>query len=272
MKIHDIIIHNYSEFTKSEKKIGDYFLSDPTGAYAAKLSDIAELLNCGEATVLRFIKKCGYSSFKTFQYDLSNDLSETLKNDILDPKNSILSDYLFEISYLQQHIDTNQIKEVAKIINDASFVGCMGITYSAQTAQFCSLDLRVSGINSCDFCAGNSMTLIFRQSPKNSVFLIFSRLGETDEIIQALSYANRDNITVISICGKKDSRIAKLSDIVIDCSHSNAKYDLSSSTFITALNQILISRMIIKEYQNLDYNNRRKYVFDSHRSMMEIAK
>ncbi len=82
MKIHDIIIHNYSEFTKSEKKIGDYFLSDPTGAYAAKLSDIAELLNCGEATVLRFIKKCGYSSFKTFQYDLSNDLSETLKNDI----------------------------------------------------------------------------------------------------------------------------------------------------------------------------------------------
>ena len=272
MKIYDIIVQNYDKFTKLEKKIGDYFLSDPTGAYAAKLSDLADFLGCGEATIIRFIKKCGYSSFKTFQYDLSNDFSESLSNETLNHNNNVLSDYIYEINYLQQHIDTNQIKEVAKILNEASFVGCIGVTYSAQTAHFCNLDLRVAGINSCDYCAGNEMTLIFRQSPKNSVFLIFSRLGETDEIIQALSYANRDNITIISICGKKDSRIAKLSNIVIDCSHSNTKYDLSSSTFIVALNQILISRMIIREYQNLDYNNRRKYVFDSHKTLMEIAK
>ncbi len=272
MKIHDTIVNNYTTFTKSEKKIADYFLSDPTGAYAAKLSDLSDLLGCGEATILRFIKKCGYSAFKNFQYDFSRDLSESLQSKALNSYNNVLDEYIHEINYLQTHIDTNQIKKVAKILNEAGFVGCIGVTYSAQTANFCNLDLRVAGINSCAFCAGNEMTLILRQSPKNSVFLIFSRLGETDEIIQALSYANRDNITIISICGKKDSRIAKLSDIVIDCSHSNTKYDLSLSTFIIALNQVLISRMIIREYQNLDYNNRRKYVFDSHKALMEIAK
>ncbi|MDO4378462.1 MAG: MurR/RpiR family transcriptional regulator [Erysipelotrichia bacterium] len=271
MKISNLITNSYNTFTKSEKKIADFILTKPTSAYASKLSDLAQYLNCGEATVIRFIKKCGYTSFKNFQYDLSNDLNDVIKEKT-EHKYETLDNYIDEIKYLQQHISTNQIKEVAKKINDAYFVGCIGVTYSAQSAQFSNLDLRVAGINSCAYCTANSMVTIFHQSPKNSVFLIFSRLGETNEIIQAISIADRKDITIVAICGNPNSRIAKLSDIVIDCSHSEKEYDLSTSTFIIFLNQVLISRMIIQEYQNFDYNNRRKYVYDSHRSLMEIAK
>lgn len=271
MKISDIITQSYKSFTKSERKIADYVLENPTDAYVLKLSNLSEYLHCGEATIIRFIKKCGYTSYKNFQYDLSSELSETVEEKY-EHNYDILDNYVEEINYLQKNCNISQIKDVAKKINDASFVGCIGVTYSAQAAQFSNLDLRVAGINSSAYCTADSMVTIFRQSPKNSIFLIFSRLGETNEIIQAISFANRKNVTLIAICSNINSRIAQLSDIVINCSHSKTKYDLSSSTFIISLNQILISRMIIQEYQNLDYNNRRKYVYDSHKSLMEIAK
>jgi len=268
MKVREIISNNYNDFTKSEKIVADFYLSNPTDAYVFRLCDISEILHVGEATIIRFVKKCGYSSYTNFQYDFSNDLSES--NIPKTNTDDFLDNSLMEIRTLVRNINIEPIKNAASLIDQAEFVACIGITYSEIAAKFCALDFKMAGKNAGIYSSTNEITNIFRISPKNSVFIIFSRLGETNEIINGLSIANRNNIKVIGIT-KPHSHIANESDIVIDCSHSKNKYDMSFSTYVTTMNQMMISREILNEYQRIDYSSRHKLLLNSHKALMQAS-
>lgn len=272
MPVRDIILDYYPQFTKSEKIVADFYLSNPTEAYVLRLCDLSEILRVGEATILRFVKKCGYSSYTNFQYDFSNELSNHLSKsrDSQASSDEFLENNIIELRYLAKSINLKQVSQAADMIDQASFIGCIGITYSEMAARFFCLDLKMAGKNAGLFASTNEITNICRISPKDSVLIIFSRLGETNEIINALNIANREQIKVIGIT-KPESHLGKMSDLVIDCTHSKNPYDMSFSTFATTLNQVVIAREILNAYQNIDYNIRHKQLLNSHKLLMQAS-
>ena len=64
----------YPTFTKVEKKIADYFMTERDGRYFpnATMEDIANQVGVGQASVVRLVKKCGYSSYRNFMVDLGH--------------------------------------------------------------------------------------------------------------------------------------------------------------------------------------------------------
>lgn len=75
MKINSMIEASYPKFTKTEIQIAEFILSNPDISKLT-LSEMAQLLNVGEATIVRFCRKLkfqGYQDFKfTFMLEKAN--------------------------------------------------------------------------------------------------------------------------------------------------------------------------------------------------------
>ncbi|MGM0600327.1 MAG: KpsF/GutQ family sugar-phosphate isomerase [Candidatus Rifleibacteriota bacterium] len=69
------------------------------------------------------------------------------------------------------------------------------------------------------------------------VVLLLSNSGETDEIVRLIPFLRRIGARLIAMVGKKDSSLARMSDVVIDCGveHEACPMDLAptSSTTVT---------------------------------------
>ena len=60
------------KLSSTEKKIAEYFLSKGnTTLNTATSYELAEYLNIGQATVIRFAKKLGYSGYREMLMDIS---------------------------------------------------------------------------------------------------------------------------------------------------------------------------------------------------------
>ena len=77
--VKDIIARSYDKLTKSEKRIGEYILTNLEEAAFLTSTRLAQKANVSEATVLRFSSKLGYSGFPPLQEILQNRIKERLK-------------------------------------------------------------------------------------------------------------------------------------------------------------------------------------------------
>ena len=77
----------YNDLTKSEKKIANFIMKNFERTKTMTSYDISKKVNVGQATVIRFSKKLGYSSFN----ELINSINKLDQEDILE-KNISLGD------------------------------------------------------------------------------------------------------------------------------------------------------------------------------------
>ena len=55
---------NYDSFSKTEKKIADYLLLDPTHILPLYITELAERCGASEATIVRFARRLGYEGYQ----------------------------------------------------------------------------------------------------------------------------------------------------------------------------------------------------------------
>ena len=54
----------YEEMGKAEKRIADWILSNPGGLIPLSISELADQCGCGDATVVRFARRLGFSGYQ----------------------------------------------------------------------------------------------------------------------------------------------------------------------------------------------------------------
>lgn len=65
-----------NELTQTEKIIADFFQNHSLEARSFTSYQLADRLNIGQSTIIRFSKKLGYRSFRELLEDLSTSLTE----------------------------------------------------------------------------------------------------------------------------------------------------------------------------------------------------
>ncbi|MFQ7058378.1 MAG: MurR/RpiR family transcriptional regulator [Turicibacter sanguinis] len=71
-KITSIMQTHSSGFTKSEIKICHYINSHRESVMYLSITELAELIGVGEATILRFCRKIGYKGYQDFKLVIKN--------------------------------------------------------------------------------------------------------------------------------------------------------------------------------------------------------
>ena len=60
------IKESYQDFSKSEKRLADFFIQNPEEARGKTIIEVSERVGVSKATIVRFAKTLGYSGYRDF--------------------------------------------------------------------------------------------------------------------------------------------------------------------------------------------------------------
>ncbi len=221
------IKQNYDKFTKQEKLIADYLLSNDEKIINMSAKEIAEFTNTSAPTVVRFSKKLGYSSLNEMKLDLSlaiRDIKTNKRFEYLDSSlstssiiNSIKDSFIRVIDRTISLIKEEELDKAIDLLIKADKIYIFGIGSSSLVGA--DLYYKLSRIGkTCIFHSTDSHLQVTSSvlTKKDDVVIAISYSGRTKEIIFCVENAKANNSTVISITkASVDNKLENLSDITL---------------------------------------------------------
>lgn len=215
MDVFTTIQATYPNMTKAEKKVADFILSEEDGHYFlhVTLNQLSCEIGVGQASIMRMINTCGYSSYRTFMAELSQARYQESADRVGSRwKDSTLADNWSEVLQLcQSSLKQEELTLAAQTLTRADFVICTGYGNSAHIAALAASHLRRNGFLATLSVPGEiSFTAKDFPPHMRAVVLAFSITGETEEILRYCKEYADEGLCVIALTGRTESSLAKL--------------------------------------------------------------
>lgn len=256
------IRHKYNTLSESQKVIADHILNNKENAAMATISELAKKCAVSETTVMRFIKKLGYTSFQVFRIDLAHEFTEISYNhassnklklddgyqDISTDDNvatvnqKVIHSASVAINDLKSLVDPDAIETVVAYFTHSDkilFYGSGGSDVIALDAyhKFLRLGLHVT-------THSNSHLMMIQAAllSQSDVAVLISHTGESREVLEIAENAKKQGARIIGITSYINSSLAKQSDITLFSSTNQLKY--YTDAMVSRILQLVILDMI----------------------------
>lgn len=214
-------------FTRSEHKIAFYLSNNFQNAKTLTSYELAEKINVGQSTIVRFSQKLGYKTFNDMQEDLMNAEEEqkdfssvNVDEETYQTNEKIYRNHVENIKEILQYNSNETFDIIAEHIARAKKIFCCGAQSSLCIAKILSNRLAEYGIQTfCDVDSFESYAYI-NNMEKGDVAIFISASGESVCVLDVLKLAKQKEVTIISITGMQDNSMKKLSDYHLVCSES----------------------------------------------------
>ena len=256
--VFDKISLMYYDLTASEKKTADYVMSHRTETQYMSVADLAEESGVAEATVSRFCRTLGYEGYNIFKLAIANassasgDGSEMLIGSVTEEDGfAEMCQKLFTadrdaMSQTMSVVDEQQIGEAVDMLHKAGKVLCMGQGGSMLLASECAhLFSTVSG-KFFPVTDSHSQVIAAANMSRDDVLLFFSYSGATRDMMETLSVAKDNKVSVILITRFPKSPGAFFADLVLPCGSNESPLQLSSVAAKIA--QLYLMDVLFTEY------------------------
>ena len=217
----------YQSLTKTEKKIADVITQSPDCIMQYSLAQLAERLDVGEATLVRFCRTLGFKGFSDFKLAFSIELAKTregrddtvLETEILpnDDSQTIAHKLQSAINSVMNEtinlLDFHQLEVVVNAIRGANRVFLFGVGSSGVTAEEAKNKFMRIGMNCVAPRDNHTMRMVAVLLEPNDVVFAISHSGETAEILETVAIARARGIKVISLTEDHTSSLRAASDV-----------------------------------------------------------
>ena len=219
-------------FSKSQKKIAEYVISNIEKAAYMTALKLSEKTLVSEATVVRFAEKLGFDGYPQFQKTLSayakGKLTSLQRIELAYEKigsgsvfESVLKSDIAHIEKTLENMDKAQFENAARSISSAKRIYVTGVRSAAALAEFAGfyLHLIFDNVRLIKSTGGDDLFEQILNVEKGDVFIGISFPRYSKNTIKALEYAKRSNATVIGITDSKNSPVAQVSDycLIAEC-------------------------------------------------------
>ena len=189
--IQHIQLHE-SEFTKSEHIIKEYVLNNLAEISSYPILTIAEKMNVSKSALMRFCKKCGFTGYAEFKYEVSRYLQSIVDFSENDSNKTerILTIYTSTIHELPNSISTTQLKKLTQFINTSRKIKIFGVHETSLAASYFSYRLATLGIDSEVVSSNANMVEKAELTRKDDLNIFISLSAETTLIKDALNSSN----------------------------------------------------------------------------------
>lgn len=184
MKLKDFLKPKNDILSKSDQKIYEVVLQQPTHIQLLTIQKIATDSKTSIASVQRYCKKLGYDGFKEFKFQLKNFL---LQQDYSgNNKSTFLKEYIKAVSDFK-NIDKTELENLANDLLKARQSFLMGIYYSSIPAK--QLAMGLHDLNKSSFYTDNYVTASHWSGlmENSDAFVLFSVSGDETSIKKYLS-------------------------------------------------------------------------------------
>ncbi len=219
------IIHKirsaYDDMGRSEKRIADYILENTPKIVELSISELASYCGSGDATVVRFARRLGFSGYQALKLGIAAEISSSSSIDSTIEKNdSCYEIFIKRINSIsvslhntESVLDTKQMDKAAKCIMNAKRIIIFGLGNSAAIAMDAAHKFLRLGLDAQACCDNHMQAIISSHVDKNTVAIGISHSGASRDIVEALEIAKSKNATTICITNYGNSPILSVSDI-----------------------------------------------------------
>lgn len=257
------LVKDRGVLTKAENKICDYIEEYMNNSIYMTVTEIANGCGVGEATVTRFCRKLGFSSFLEFKMTMAQELQNSSVNkDLFDKeigKSGVetLAKNIYEanLKLLENCFNNLNYEMIDKISDEiivANKVYFAGIGISGILAQNLYYKFMRLGIN-CN-CYNDSHTIVKMSTimKENDILFLISNSGNTSSINTAVELAKKNKTKIISITGNLMSKLYRISDYTLTYTSSDTMFEsaiVGSEIQQTYIMDLLYNN-ILKSIQN----------------------
>ena len=187
MNLMETIHLHKNDFSKTERKVYDYIVQNPTAIETATITKIAELCQVSTSGILRFCQVLGYKGYKDFRFDMLHYLHqehvEVNSENLFD---ELTSKYLSVIRQLNQLI--KQIKNTKNIY-------IIGVHYSSLPAKHLVLGLQDLGINTYFAYDYMQASHLYNTIHEDDLLIYFSIEGNQNNVSRFFDLTNASKNT-----------------------------------------------------------------------------
>lgn len=219
MRIRNTRIH----LSRSEAQVADSVIANPHAFVNSPISEIANIANVSQPTVIRFCRSMGCEGLQDFKLKLSGTLnndsamsfSPIEEHDSMDDIcTKVLNNTASALLTLREEVVASDLEQAIEILKTAKHVAIFALGSSAPVADDAQYKLVRAGINAAARTDGYMMNLCAQQLSKKDVAMFISRSGQTAELLEAAHIAQERGAKVFALA-PSNTALAKKSDALI---------------------------------------------------------
>lgn len=246
MKYTYVINSFYPSFSKKEKKIADFMLSEKENISYLSLSEISKRIDVSEATIVRFVKKIGFKGFLNFRIEVASEYSNIAENIAENYIENIEKNMIDTIRSSKVMLNKEDVEKALNLIQKAKRLYTFGLGASGVAAielqnRFLRFGKIGHSVNDSHF-----QLMYASNTTKDDVIVVISISGETHDLIYPINIAKKNSCKIITITNHIKSTLAELSDVVLISSGKEALID--GGSLIAKISQLYIVDVLATGY------------------------
>lgn len=253
----------YNILSPTQKVVADYILNNSAKTILLPIGELADTCRTSETTVLRFLKKLGYSSYQLFKVKLAQEISGKYPQVVYGDIQS--EDTIASIKHKVITSSINSIEDINNLIEDSDLVKCIDILLQADKIIFLGIGgssavaqdafhkfLRL-GLNAIHVKDMDMMNLYSAHTTSKDVMFLVSHSGENREIINCAELAKENDAKIVALTSYKTSKLTKLADVSLLSSTHETKYhtdSMASRIIQLIIIDIIYMGLVLKSGEN----------------------
>lgn len=235
-----LIRTKYKTLSQSQVRVADYVSANPDKVMLLSLFDLATACGVSEPTVIRFLRKLGYTSYHVFRVAVAQnatvDTDKALYSDVVpsdsskDVMQKVLSSTKCALDDLQQILSPESLEKTCELILQARQVFVVGVGASYAIAFDLYHKLLKLGITAYSSNDAHLINILCRNLTPDSLLIAISHSGESREILAGVSIAKESGCPLCAITSFPSSNLAKKSTVTLVSSSLETSYRSDAMT------------------------------------------
>ncbi len=226
-------------------KVAEYVIHEPHKVIHQTLVDLADNSGSSEASVVRFCRDAGYSSFAAFKIDLSISLlKESPQTDDSEDdcvKNS-LAKTVNSLNDTATLLDRELLDKTVELIGLADNIYFFGVGASATIATYGEYRMMRLGMRTRALDDMHSAVMTASCMRKEDSILLISGSGNTQDVIHTAYKAKNQGSTIIAITGNTRSELANIASLTLHTAVPESAF--SAGAFYSKAAQMFVIDLI----------------------------
>ena len=268
---------SYSSFSKGQKKIADYVISQYDKAAYITASKLGKEVDVSESTVVRFAIALGYDGFPELQAALreiiKNKLTSLQRFEIISGKmededilSKIMSGDISKLKMTMENLNKNDFYSAVDVISKAKTIYILGVRSSSALAAFMGFYFNLMFQN-IKIVQTTSISEVFEQIlrvDENDVVIGITFPRYSRRTVKALEYAKKRNASVIAITDTDKSPIVAYSDYCLYAKSDTASFVDSLVAPMSIINALIVALGMQKKDETAVIFNELEKIWDEY--------
>lgn len=194
-------------------KIANYVMNNDI-SYKS-IVELAKAIKVGEATILRFCKKIGFTGFYDFKIAYIKSQNTEEKSEELNLVDRVFGIYQETIEMAKSRVNLDTIIEATEMLLKSKDILIFGVGNSGITARQVEAALQRRAYLARAIEDPHFQSIVAATLTSESLILAISLSGYTRDIIDSVSIAKKNGAKIIAVTNFSDSTLGQLADITV---------------------------------------------------------